>query len=516
MNKNKTYTIFFILGLLFLACFTKAIYIVFSSQESRGSIKKQSQKIETNIENASQIISTDNEIISKTTKTYNLAIYKPDLKQGKEEIEKILDQDFIKKTESKLLTTFWQNNSQLWVELKTPIDLQNIKKYKNIPGIQITQNIQRKFFFSQPIYQNIYYFYQRKMGDSPSYSWLNQDALGQTKYRPDNFSTTLEEKENIKVSINTKFQNLLTEALKDGVNRFKGQSASGIILETKTGAILAAEYINYLAKDNRISFAQDLFEPGSIFKPITIGIALETKKINENHLCTMCSKPLKIYDATITNYDNQVYPNSSLGEILKNSDNIALSEIGLKIGAQSFQEYIKKLNLDTKLGTDLPALSVPIIKRKPSKLDLATNSFGQGIAISQLHMIAAFNSIANRGQWVEPHINLSKPIKKITVFSESTVNTIDKALKYATQNGKAKQFNQENLDFCGKSGTAQIAIAGNYKNTKTNASYIGYFPCQNPKYTMVITINEPKSSPWGATTAAPIWYELAKKIYPQI
>ena len=516
MHKNRLRITYFILVSFFLICIIKTFLLTLDRQSYKGSIKRQSQKIETILNSASPIISSDNKLVSNTVKTYSLALYKPELKMLPVEVDKLLQQDFIYQSDSEKIVKFWENPKQNWLELKSNLDSRIIAKYQNISGFNITQNIQRKFYFDQPIYKNIYQYYQRQIGDTPNYSWYSQDANGNTLYRPNNFSTQESTPETLKISIDTKIQEELTQSLNNGVNKFQASSAMGIILETKTGAILAADYINYLSHDNRISFAQDVFEPGSIFKPITVAIALETGAITKNHICSICNHPLKISGATISNWDNELYPNSNLSDILKNSDNIALSEIGQRIGPEKFKKYRELLNLSEKLQTDLPALSRPLLKEKLSRLDLATNSFGQGIAMSQLQVLAGINAIANNGLWVEPHVNLKIPVRKVQVFSPTTVQNIREVLRYATDNGKANQFKQDYMDICGKSGTAQIAVSGTYENSKTNASYVGYFPCNDPKYTMIITITEPRSSPWGATTAAPVWYEIAKKIYPHL
>ena len=98
------------------------------------------------------------------------------------------------------------------------------------------------------------------------------------------------------------------------------------------------------------------------------------------------------------------------------------------------------------------------------------------------------------------------------IFSEETITEMKSILKYAVENGVVSQFKPKNLEVCAKSGTAQVAIKGEYDNDNTVGSYIGFFPCDNPKFTMIVTVNNPRLSPWGSSTAAPIWFELAPKL----
>jgi cell division protein FtsI/penicillin-binding protein 2 len=139
-------------------------------------------------------------------------------------------------------------------------------------------------------------------------------------------------------------------------------------------------------------------------------------------------------------------------------------------------------------------------------------------------MLQAFNVIADDGLMPQSHFvsyfddndqiirnNISPPAK---IFDPGTIQKVKTILKYAVENGVVAHFKPDNLEVCAKSGTAQVAVKGGYSESATNASYVGFSPCQNPKFTMIITINNPKSSPWGSSTAAPIWFDLAAKITP--
>jgi cell division protein FtsI/penicillin-binding protein 2 len=194
-----------------------------------------------------------------------------------------------------------------------------------------------------------------------------------------------------------------------------------------------------------------------------------------------------------------------------------------QLGFDNFLKYYQKLGLNQKTGIDLQGESRPILKKSWPEIDLATASFGQGIVVTQINMLRAFNTIANDGLMVNPsivdfytdYLNQKHLVKKITsnqIFSKQAISKTKEILKYAVENGVVNQFRPKDLEVCAKSGTAQIAIKGAYIDSSTIASYIGFTPCNNPKFTMIITINNPRSSPWGSSTAAPIWYELASKI----
>jgi len=135
-------------------------------------------------------------------------------------------------------------------------------------------------------------------------------------------------------------------------------------------------------------------------------------------------------------------------------------------------------------------------------------------------MLTAFNSIAANGQLFSPrvvssfqdqHKTKTNPVKSKQVFSKTTTDYIKTLLKNNVDNSNLSKLNTTKLDVCGKTGTAQVAKDGQY-GQDTNASFIAFFPCTNPLYTISVTVRYPKTSPWGDSTAAPIWFKIAQKI----
>jgi cell division protein FtsI/penicillin-binding protein 2 len=151
-------------------------------------------------------------------------------------------------------------------------------------------------------------------------------------------------------------------------------------------------------------------------------------------------------------------------------------------------------------------------EKQMGEIELATNSFGQGIAITPIQMISAFNTIANGGIRLSPSLieggktNIAKVLERVAVDKTTSilVSAIDK-------NG-VKWGKPVNISVAGKTGTAQVPIEGHYDADKTIASFIGFFPSSNPKYTMLVTLEQPQTSRWGSETAAPLWFELLKQI----
>ena len=178
-----------------------------------------------------------------------------------------------------------------------------------------------------------------------------------------------------------------------------------------------------------------LFEPGSIFKPLVLAMALNEGSVGLDFVCPICDKPRIYGQYTINNWDEKTHPDSTLKDVIRNSDNIAMSYIIEKLGLATFQKYFHQLGLDQKTGVDLVGGINFIIKKYWSDIDLATASFGQGFAVNELQMLRAFNTLANLGQLSSPHLNTAIPLKESPVFSTNTVDSVVDILKYATEFG---------------------------------------------------------------------------------
>jgi cell division protein FtsI/penicillin-binding protein 2 len=159
-------------------------------------------------------------------------------------------------------------------------------------------------------------------------------------------------------------------------------------------------------------------------------------------------------------------------------------------------------------------------------VDLATASFGQGIAVTPIQMVKAISTIANGGKEVVPQVvdkiqvageveDLSSVYGKQVISSEAAAQTVDMMVA-AVVDGEAKWAVPEGFTIAGKTGTAQIPVAGHYDSEKTIASFVGFAPPYDPEFMMLITLREPQSSPWASETAAPLWFDIAKELFPYL
>ena len=493
------------------------------------SLKRQeiTQKYNINqiLPNQGKIYYHDQSLLAGSERVYRLSLYKPNLKQPLNKVFETIKQQInqLSSTDHSRLDQASQKTTLKWIDLDTPIDPSQYQSLKQVAGLEFKPSLSRYYpesnYFPE-LYQNIDTFYRRSIYGKSGYFYSNQDALGLPILTQHSLYLEPTNGWDLQTSLNRQVQLVIENTINSGLETYKADHGIAIVLEPHTGRVLAMTAIGSSTPNlNPINY---LFEPGSIFKPLTTAAALDSQAIDQNFICPNCDRPFVASGFSINNWDNSFHPQSSLQDIIKNSDNIGMSQIITLLGKDRFLRYFHLLGLDQKTGIDLPNESISPQKPFWSPIDLATASFGQGFAITPIQMIQAFNVLANSGQLARPHLGVSltngvsiKKIERLSttpIFRPPTISQINHILQYAVNNGPAAQFNSQKLEVCAKSGTAQVAIDGQYSSQEAIASYIGYAPCQNAKFTMLVVLVNPKTSTWGSSTAAPLWFALASKI----
>jgi len=528
---------------LVIAFFIGSLIKIFNIQIINGHIyKRQSQKQSYQLNKIQPdrglIFSSDGiPLVSNQTK-YQISLYKPNMTASNNDFINLFS-SLVDETDNTLIQKFFNNQNQLWISLNTYLDQNQISHLKNFDGIVITP-LQIRFypesglakdltgFLSQNRhglltgYDGLEGYYNQRLTGRTGFIWQTKDAVGQSVFSQLNWSKPKIDGTSLHTSIDRYIQFVVEEELSQGLVNYQAESISAVVMESLTGAIIAMSTIeaspSAVAKNRVIT---DLYEPGSIFKPITVSIALDSLSIDKDFICQKCNQDRFIDGHQITNWDFQNHPDSNLKDIIKNSDNIGMSYVMDEIDFDIFLNYASELGLNQKTGIDLQGESKPKFdKNFWSALEIATASFGQGFAITNIQMLTAFNSIAANGQLFSPMVvssfqeqdkSKTNPVKSKQVFSKTTTDYIKTLLKNNVDNSNLSKLNTTKLDVCGKTGTAQVAKDGQY-GQDTNASFIAFFPCTNPLYTISVTVRYPKTSPWGDSTAAPIWFNIAKKI----
>jgi cell division protein FtsI/penicillin-binding protein 2 len=332
--------------------------------------------------------------------------------------------------------------------------------------------------------------------------------------------------------INRVVQRIAENKLQEGLRKYGAKSGEVIIVNPKSGAVIAmaslpsynpSQYNKYDESLFRNPAVSEFYEPGSTFKVITMASALDARAVKPDTHCDICDKPLRIGRYLIRTWDDKYHANSTMKEVIQNSDNIGMVYAVSKLGKEKLIDYLERFGIGEKSGIDLEEEASPKIRgeKEWKEIDLATAAFGQGIAVTGIQMVRAVSAIANRGVMFEPKI-VDRVIGKKTlevnqgktrkVISKDTAGKMTEMMVNAVEKGEAKWAKPKGYKIAGKTGTSQIPVAGHYDEEKTIASFIGFAPADDPKFVMLTKLREPETSPWGSETAAPLWFSIAKDL----
>jgi cell division protein FtsI/penicillin-binding protein 2 len=337
------------------------------------------------------------------------------------------------------------------------------------------------------------------------------------------------------LTINSAIQNIAERELARGVQENGAKSGQIVIMEPRTGKILAlASYpapdLNAFATTNLDAYADPVvslpYEPGSVFKAVTLATGLDSGKITPNIVLNDPGSVI-IGGRTIYNSDRQGYGNVDLVTAMAKSLNVIAAKIALATGAKTFYQYLHDFGFGAVSNVDL-AGEIPGTVKNPGdgiwyESDLGTNAFGQGIAVTPLQMTNALATIANGGNLMRPYIvdriihpdgsvDVRSPHVVRRVLKPETAAEVTNMLSRSILTESTNKANLPGYTIAGKTGTAQIPVPGGYDPKWTIASFGGYFPADNPQYVILVKIDRPQKSPWGSQVASPIFATVAQQI----
>lgn len=338
-------------------------------------------------------------------------------------------------------------------------------------------------------------------------------------------------------NIDKRIQTVIENELLKGIEKYQAAGGSITVMDPENGKILGlanhpsfdpAKYSGFDDSLFKNSVITDSFEPGSIFKVLVMAAGLDAGVVKPDTPCDICAGPLKLDKYFIKTWDDKYTPNITMTDVIVKSDNVGMSFVGGKLGADKMYDYLKKFGIGDKSGIDLQGEIAPKLRDKGTwnVVDLATASFGQGVAVTGMEMVRAVAAIANGGYLVTPKVvnaikgdgwqEVVKETPPVRVINQQAAAEATQMMVEAASRGEAKWAAIPGFKVAGKTGTAQIPVAGHYDPTNTNHSFIGFAPADNPKFIMLVTLKSPQSSPWAAETAAPLWYAVARDLFPYL
>ena len=365
------------------------------------------------------------------------------------------------------------------------------------------------------------------------------NALGGQMLDQDSKSQKKENVFNVYLTLDSKMQYVLEDAMEDAIKRTKAKGAAAIIMDPYSGEILGMSsrptydpnnYGNYKPEVWSNKTISMIYEPGSVFKPIVACMGMAEQIVTPNSMFQDDGK-IQVADRTIHNWDwkweFKGKGNISLNEVIKNSVNTGMVQLGMELGAHRLTNYSKLFGFGEPTGIELPGEESGILYKAEDmyKPDVATMAIGQGIAVTPIQMLRAICSIANGGELVQPYI-IKKVVapngdvvregqKKVIrqVISKDTASKMRDMMEQVVADGGGQSAAIKGYRIAGKTGTAEkLAEKGGYEKDKYIASFVGFVPADKPKYAMIVMIDDPQGAFYGSQVAAPIFRDTLQQI----
>ncbi len=333
------------------------------------------------------------------------------------------------------------------------------------------------------------------------------------------------------LTIDQHLQYLTEKSLEGAFKQWKAKGAWAIVMDPKTGEILAManqpgfdpnHYAKVGPEAKRNRAMTDMYEPGSVFKIVAASGGLNEGTVTPETVIN-CENGKWNYGIK-TLHDVHPYGMLPMAEVIVKSSNIGTVKIALKMGAEKFQHYVKGFGFGTQTGIDL-AGEAPGYTRPPeqwSKTSPYNIPMGQEVMVTALQMVTAMSVIANGGNLVKPYIvsrvedpagvtiKEKKPVIKRRVINPETAATMRAILTQVVERGTGTKAKIPDVMAGGKTGTAQKILPGGkgYSHTAFMSSFVGFAPSDNPRYAMVVVLDEARPMYYGGVVAAPVFKEV--------
>jgi cell division protein FtsI/penicillin-binding protein 2 len=353
---------------------------------------------------------------------------------------------------------------------------------------------------------------------------------------------------NLVLTLDLDIQQMTDDILEKAIEDTGSESGQIIVMDPRNGEILAMAILPSLDPNNYEPWLAELgleaddleaeedelvinpavgaqFEPGSTFKILTMAAAIDAGVIEPEDQF-IDRGVIEVGGVKIRNWNGGAWGPQTMVGCIQHSLNVCLAYVASeKLGAATFYDYLTAFGMGKVTGIDLSG-EVSGQMRTPrhpewTEADLGTNSFGQGISVTPVQLIAAVGAVANEGVMVQPHIvravvgpegaywpkptTLGRPItaESAKTITDMLVQSVEGEARYAHVNG---------YEIAGKTGTAQIPIESGYDDRWTIASFIGWGPVSDPRFVVLVRLDKPESSPWGSVVAAPVFRDVVERL----
>ena len=476
----------------------------------------------------------------------------PKSTDGKNEVYRKLASIIPELSYKEMITTIKKRKRFTWLGRKLRLTKNQVEKVKELKGIFIEGTPERVYpnheLLSQVIgfvgldnkgLSGLEYLYDKELKGNPVTLKYTIDNKGRPIKFESHQNVTAQAKD-IYLTIDKDIQSMAEKYLKEAVLKHNADKGGVGVLDAKTGEILAiANYPTFDPNDIRgsspdarkLSMAIEPFEPGSSFKIFTVGSAIENKvaKINSTYYAEQGR--MKVDNHWIREAEShEKFEWISVADIIRFSSNVGTTKIAFDLKFPRFKKTLKELNFGNKTGVEVPGESRGIFTEADNvtPLSLSNISFGQGIAVTGVQMLAAYGAIANGGTYIRPTLikrdpnvdtvpelepeNENQLEKRHTVFSKSTTDDLTMALSLAVDKGTGSAAKIPHFQIAGKTATAQrVDRNGGYKGYVSG--FVGYPVNVDNRFVIMVYIDNPKTGGYyGGAVAGPVFKNLAQYI----
>jgi len=375
---------------------------------------------------------------------------------------------------------------------------------------------------------------QDELGGDDGWAILQADALGRLEPSPEYPHQDPINGNNVVLTLDINYQTIAQQELEKAIDDYNADDGMVVILSPITGEVLAMVNApsfdpNALEKNNAALFRNriitDLYEPGSTFKAISAVSAIEEKVVSPDDKINCENGQIRIYDQVI--HDSRKHGIMSFTQVVEKSSNIGIIKTTQKLGADRLYQYIRAFGFGNETGIDLDGEVKGELKLPTqwSGLTMPMMSIGQEIGVTALQLANAYCAISNGGKLLKPYMIKSiinggermpdkEPQVIRTIASKETMGTVSQMLREAVMSGTGHRAQIKGIEIAGKTGTAQKVEAGKrgYADGKYTASFVGFFPVQNPQLVFLVIVNNPRKSIWGEASAAVTARTIVEKI----
>jgi cell division protein FtsI (penicillin-binding protein 3) len=371
--------------------------------------------------------------------------------------------------------------------------------------------------------------YQQEVGGEPGKLLMQVDV----KRRP--FSRVEQSPmpgASLELTIDSEIQYIVERELAAGVQWSGALGGSVIVMDPMTGEVLALanfptfnpNAFNDFSDEVKINRAiQFVYEPGSTFKVVTAGAALEERLLKPTDLIPTSPGVIRFGARVIDEAKGHNYGTLTFEDVIVKSSNVGAIKIGLKLGRERLSDYVSRFGFGVRTSKDgFRGESKGIVWKASDLTDsaVASVSMGYQVSVTPLQMASAVSAVANGGELLEPRVvravvrgRVRTPFpRKVVrrVLSPDVASELTSIMEGVVERGTAKVAQIDGFTIAGKTGTAAKAITGGYSSTDYNVSFVGFVPSRNPVFTILVVIDSPhKVSPYGGTVAAPVFQKIA-------